>query len=99
MDPKSILIEALYMETGLIDITTIITKNRFNMEKRLHKHPEIITTKIMETNTTEGWKETTTRMREQINETLLNTKNEYINPQQLKRYFRHYMAKTSGAKN
>ena len=41
----------------------------------------------METNTTGGWKETTTRMREQINETLHNTKNEYINPQQLKRYF------------
>ena len=59
------------------------------MEKRLHKHPENITTKIMETNTTGGWKETTTRMREQINETLHNTNNEYINPQQLKRYFRH----------
>ena len=47
----------LYMETGLLDITTIITKNRFNMEKRLHKHLEnIITTKIMETSTTGGWK-------------------------------------------
>ena len=45
------------------------------MEKRLHKHPENITTKIMEINTTGGWKETTTRMREQINETLHNTKN------------------------
>ena len=69
------------------------------MEKRLHKHPENITTKIMETNTTGGWKETTTRMREQINETLHNTKNEYINPQQLKRYFRHNIEKTSGDKN
>ena len=69
------------METGLLEITTIITttKNRFCMEKRLHKHPENIATKIMETtNTTGGWKETTTRMREQINETLLNTKNEYM---------------------
>ena len=77
MAPQSTPREALYMETGLLDIlTTIITKNRFNMEKRLHKHPENITTKIMETNTTGGWKETTTRMREQINETLQNTKNE-----------------------
>ena len=75
MVPQSTPIEALYMETGLLDITTIITKNRFNMEKRLHKHPENITTKIMETNTTGGWKETTTRMREHINETLHNTKN------------------------
>ena len=98
MVPQSTPIEALYMETGLLDITTIITKNRFNMEKRLHKHPENITTKIMETNTTGGWKETTTRMREQIYETLQNTKNEYINPQQLKRYFRHNIEKTSGGK-
>ena len=56
MVPQSTPIEALYMETGLLDITTIITKNRFNMEKRLHTHPENITTKIMETNTTGGWK-------------------------------------------
>ena len=52
----------------------------------------------METNMTGGWKETTTRMREHINETLHNTKNEYINPQQLKRYFRHNIQKTSGGK-
>ena len=69
------------------------------MEKRLHKHPENITTKIMETNTTGGWKETTTRMREQINETLQNTKNEYINPQKLKRYFRHNIEKNKRRKN
>ena len=68
------------------------------MEKRLHKHPENITTKIMETNTTGGWEKPTTRMREQINETLQNTKNEYINQQQLKRYFRHNIEKTSGGK-
>ena len=37
-------------------------------------------------------------MREHINETLLNTKNEYINPQQLKRYFRHNIEQTSGGK-
>ena len=69
------------------------------MEKRLHKHPENITTKIMETNTTGGWKETTTRMREHINETLHNTKNEYINPQQLNRYFRHNIQKNKRRKN
>ena len=49
----------------------------------------------METNTTGGWKETTTRMREQINETLQHTKNEHINPQKLKRYFRQNIEKTS----
>ena len=43
MVPQSTPIEALCMETGLLDITTIITKkNRFNMEKRLHKQPENI---------------------------------------------------------
>ena len=99
MVPQSTPIEALYMETGLLDITTIIKKNTDSTwQKRLHKHPENITTKIMETNTTGGWKETTTRMREQINEALLNTKDEYINPQQLKRYFRYNIEKTSGGK-
>ena len=68
------------------------------MEKRLHKHPENITTKIMETNTTGGWKENTTRMKEHINETLHNTKDEYINPQQLKLNFRHNIQKTSRGK-
>ena len=34
MVPQSTPIEALYMETGLLDITTIITKNRFNMGKK-----------------------------------------------------------------
>ena len=52
----------------------------------------------METNTTGGWKETTTRMREHINETLHNTKNEYINPQPLKRYFRHNIQKQAEEK-
>ena len=65
MVPQSTPIEALFMETGLFDITTIIKqKNRFKMEKKLRKkNPENITTKIIETNTTGGWKETTTRMK------------------------------------
>ena len=34
MVPQSTPIDTLYTETGLLDITTIITKNRFNMEKK-----------------------------------------------------------------
>ena len=70
-------IEALYTETGLLDITTIITtKNRLNMGKILHTHPyNMINQNNGNKHRTEGgWKETTTRIREHINETLHNTK-------------------------
>ena len=53
------VINTLYIETGLLDITTIVTKNRLNMEKKLHTHPEKLTSKIMELNTKYGWKDTT----------------------------------------
>ena len=59
MVPQSTPTESLYIETGLLNITTIVTKNRLNMEKKLHKHPEKLTSKIMELNTKNGWKDTT----------------------------------------
>ena len=43
MVPQSTPTESLYIETGLLDITTI--------ENKLHKHPEKLTSKIMELNT------------------------------------------------
>jgi hypothetical protein len=67
MVPQSTPTEALYIETGLLDITTITTKNRLNMEKRLHKHPERLATKIMEIGTKGGWKDKTTTMKTTIN--------------------------------
>jgi len=67
MVPQSTPTESLYIETGLLDITTITTKNRLNMEKRLHKHPERLATKIMEIGTKGGWKEKTTKMKTTIN--------------------------------
>ena len=67
MVPQSTPTESLYIETGLLDITTITTKNRLNMEKRLHKHPERLATKIMEIGTKGGWKDKTTKMKTTIN--------------------------------
>ena len=63
MVPQSTPTESLYIETGLLDITTIVTKNRLNMEKKLHKHPEKLTSKIMELNTKNGWKDTTNKIK------------------------------------
>ncbi len=66
MVPQSTPIATLYMETGLLDATTTITKNRLNMEKRLKKHPEGLTTRIMEANTPGGWKENTENIKNKI---------------------------------
>jgi hypothetical protein len=68
MTPQSTPLEALYMETGLLDITTLISKNRINMEKRLMKKKESITTKIMMNGTKGGWKEKTDTVKKEISE-------------------------------
>ena len=39
MVPQSTPTESLYIETGLLDITTIVTKNRLNMEKNYTNTP------------------------------------------------------------
>ncbi len=66
MVPQSTPKTTLYMETGLLDATTIATKNRINMEKRLRKNPDSLTTKIMEANTPGGWKEITKDIKNKI---------------------------------
>ena len=58
MIPQSTRTESRYIETGLLHITTIVTINRLNMEKKLHKHHEKLTSKIMELNKKNGWKDT-----------------------------------------
>ena len=59
MVPQSTPIGPLYTESGLLDITTITTKNRINMEKRLLKQPNSMTTKVMNNNEKGSWKDTT----------------------------------------
>ena len=73
MTPISTPPEALYIETGLLDVSTIIKINRINMEKRLLKNPNHLTTKIMNVATKGGWKETTERIKEELNITGNNT--------------------------
>ena len=59
MVPQSTPKEPLYTETGLLDITTIITKKRNKYKMKLEQKPLSMTTKIMKNNTKGGWKETT----------------------------------------
>ena len=59
MVPQSTPIGPLYMESGLLDITTITTKNRLNMEKRLLKKPNSMTTIVMNDDIVGSWKNTT----------------------------------------
>ena len=88
MLPQSTPTESLYIETGLLDITTIVTKNRLNMEKKLHKHPEKLTRKIMELNTKNGWKDATNKIKENIKITTQETNTGEINSSQIKNFFK-----------
>ena len=67
MTPQSTPAEVLYMETGLLDITTIILKNRLNLERRLRKTPNYLATKIMEQGIEGGWKATIQEMKTKSN--------------------------------
>ena len=60
--PQSTPTETLYIETGLLDITTITNKNRMNYLNKRNDKPDTITTKIMLKNTKGGWKDTTDKI-------------------------------------
>ena len=94
MVPQSTPTQSRYIKTGLLDITAIVTKNRFNMEKKLHKHPEKLTRKIMELNTKNGWKDTTNKIKENIKRTTQETNTGEINSSQLKNFFKKKIENT-----
>ena len=96
MVPLSTPTETIYIETGLLDITTIVKKNRINMTKRLQKHPEKITTKVMEANTPGGWKENTDRIQKEINPKYPNTATKR---QDIPLYFKEKNTKASRRKD
>ena len=56
MVPQSTPTQSLYIETGLLDITTIVTKNRLNMEKKLYTNTRE-TNQQMGLNIKNGWKD------------------------------------------
>ena len=77
MVPPSTPTDTLYIETGMLDISTITTKNRLNMGKRIQKDPERLVAKIMDNQTKGGWKDITNKIKteikgEQITETTTN---------------------------
>ena len=47
--------EALYIETGIMDIEHTPMKNRLNMDKRRQTNPNSLTSKFKEVGTKNGW--------------------------------------------
>ena len=66
MVPQSTPTDTLYIETGLLDINTITTKNRLNMGKRIKKKTERLVAKIMNNQTKGGWKDITNKIKTSI---------------------------------
>ena len=67
MVPRTTPREVLYIETGLMDIEHICSKNRINMEKRISMNPDSITYKTMENGAKHGWKYETEKTKQQHN--------------------------------
>ena len=65
MVPQSTPTDTLYIETGLLDISTITTKNRLNMDKIIQKPQERPKTQYLLNNTT--WKPGIRKTYEQTN--------------------------------
>ena len=57
MTPTSTPREALYIETGLLDIETIDDKNKITMGERLEKNSNNLLNEITNSHTPRGWKE------------------------------------------
>ena len=99
MTPTSTPAEALYIESGLLDISTIIKKNRINMEKRLQKKPAYLTTKIMNTEVKGGWKEKTKRIKTEINQITNQNPTADINKETILNYFSHKITNQASEKS
>merc|ERR1712113_515821 len=67
MVPRTTPREAIYIETGIIDIEHTVMKNRVNMDKRLSNNQECIAQKVREKGATRGWKYVTQQIKERIN--------------------------------
>ena len=68
------------------------------MEKKLHKHPEKLTSKIMELNTKNGWKDTTNKIKENIKRNTQEINTGEINSSQLNNFFKKKIENTCEGK-
>ena len=66
MVPQSTPREVLYMETGLLDAETILTKNRILMKSRLSDGPNETMKKLKDATHNGSWNEETTRKKREI---------------------------------
>ena len=66
MVPRTTPREAIYIETGLMDVEHTTMKNRINMDKRLSLNPESITYKAKENGARKGWKHTTQQIKDRL---------------------------------
>ncbi len=74
--PTGTLREALYIETGLLNPTTIIKRNRIHMETRIKRTGNKQLKEVVENNQKDGWKQTTELIKEEIgitNEDIVET--------------------------
>ena len=65
MTPVTTPREALYIETGLLDINHTVMKNRINMDKRLTENSNNLLTMILNTQEETGWKKTTEMLKQE----------------------------------
>ena len=65
--PKGTPREALYIETGLLDPTTIIKRNRVNMESRLRIKGSKMVKEILNNRLKNGWMERTETIKQELN--------------------------------
>ncbi len=67
MVPTTTPREVLYIETGLLDIETILSKNRIGMEKRIKSGNNQFMKEIISNNQKGGWKEKTEQEKNKAN--------------------------------
>ena len=82
---KSTPREALYIETGLTDLSTKRIQNRINMEHRVNKKGSETTKTAMNAQIRKGWMETTTNLKTTLN--IQNDTKQHIK-EQTNKYFK-----------
>ena len=67
MTPQSTPNEAIYMETGTLDVETMLDRNKIRMICRLRENTNPLLTRVLEDNTPDGWNHNTTNLLQKFN--------------------------------
>ena len=104
MVPQSTPREVLYMETGLLDAETILTKNRIMMENRLTNGANETMKKIKAATHKGSWNEETARKKREIGVTEEDTRGKKLTVKtivknKITRYFKEKLIKEGAGKS